>query len=548
MRVQDLENLKDKIQELKTIIKFQEKGQVLQIKSLEEKAIHNKDVINILQNNIRHYYQDWTTAKKHDERTIARACGKNIPLKLATYPSTVEVAREKLRKYIFDRVNVHNVMLHLVRQRGEMLENMQLELDNLLSQQNSSKEELQQLQIIRQLENNIEKTMIKLNTSQNIYSLYIPLLDYLKKELTHYPSQLDTLQNMVLLYQKDLSDMTLMTNEAIKMTEEAKVNMTEMETAFLAERRAREQKLIQQKKLIEKVHSAVIDKHRKTRPLEVGSKSSTWGRQDLECSSLVTSEPLKGKQQDVSESDIEYQAAVTQIVEKVKTAVKCSHLWDIAGRFRAQKNTQENLLQQSKEYEEKRKELEALLQKLDLERAMLKFHQDPNTNRFKKLEEKMKVMLEEEKERLQQENQNLMKSEQMLLNIQLGIDNLFIRLIGITLPSKKGIPTPADIKDSYSKLQFCEKKLLYLIEITKKYADICKEPSQKVRDFLEETTLKEKHNLRITFEDIDDDDGRESFQFPDVDHSYIPSREEIKKESENLIESKSKNIKKGKKK
>ncbi|XP_020837503.1 coiled-coil domain-containing protein 183 isoform X3 [Phascolarctos cinereus] len=494
MRVQDLSNLKDKIQELKTIIKFQEKGRVLQDKSFEEKTVQNKDVINILQNNIRHFYQDWTVAKRYDEWTIARACRKNLPLKLATCRSTTEVAREKLRKYVFDRVNVHNVMLHLVQQRGEMLESMQIELDNLLNQRNSSKEELQQMQIIRQLENNIEKTMIKIDTSQNIYSLYVRLLDYLKK-----------------------------------------VNMAEMETAFLAERKAREQKLTQQKKLIEKIQTTGSDRHRK-------------GRRDLEYSSnLVTAEPLKGKKQDVSKSDTEYQTAVTCVVDKVKSAVQCSHLWDIAGRFLAQKNTQENLLQQTKEYEMKRKELEALLQKLDLERALLKFHQNPNINRFKKLEEKMKEMLEEENERLQLENCNLVKSEQLLLNIQLGIDNLFIRLIGITLPSEKGIPGPADTKDAYSKLQYCEKKLLYLIERTKKYAGVFEESSQKVRDFLEESTLQQTHNVKITFED-GDDDGRESFQFPDVENSYVPSRDEIKKQSENLVETKLRNAKKQKKK
>ena len=36
-------------------------------------------------------------------------------------------------------------------------------------------------QVIRQLENNIEKTVIKITASQNIYLLYVDLLDYLKK-------------------------------------------------------------------------------------------------------------------------------------------------------------------------------------------------------------------------------------------------------------------------------------------------------------------------------------------------------------------------------
>lgn len=36
-------------------------------------------------------------------------------------------------------------------------------------------------QVIRQLENNIEKTTIKITTSQNIHFLYMDLLDHLKK-------------------------------------------------------------------------------------------------------------------------------------------------------------------------------------------------------------------------------------------------------------------------------------------------------------------------------------------------------------------------------
>ncbi|KAM9065332.1 coiled-coil domain-containing protein 183 isoform X2 [Sarcophilus harrisii] len=512
MRVHELENLKDKIQELKTIINFQEKSRLLQTKAFEDKTSQNKDLIHILQKNLRHFQQDWTVAKR--------------------------VAREKLRKYVFDRVNVHNVMLHLVRQRGEMLESMQTELDHLLDQQNYSKEELKQLQMIRQLENNIEKTMIKIDTCQNIYMLYIRLLDYLKNELAHYPQELDKLQHMVVQYQKDLTDMNLMTQEAIKLTEEAKVNMTEMETAFLAERRAREQKLTQQKKMIEKIQSASSEKQRR-------------GRLEMEyTSNLMTPEPVKGKKQSLSKSDMEYQAAVTQIVDKVKNAVQCSHLWDIAGRFLAQKNTQENLLQQTEEYEQKRKELEAQLQKLDLERAVLKFHQSPDVNKidsFKDQEERMKELLEEAKERLELENHKLVKSEQLLLNIELGIDNLFLRLISIPLPSEKGFPSPADSKDAYSKLQYCEKKLIHLIERTKDYVDICEESSQKVKDFLEETTLHQKHNVRIAFEDAYEDET-ESFQFPDVESTFVLSRDDIKKQSDNLIEAKLKNNKRPKKK
>lgn len=46
----------------------------------------------------------------------------------------------------------------------------------------------------------------------------------------------------------------------------------------------------------------------------------------------------------------------------------------------------------------------------------------------------MKSMLEEEEARLQQVHNNITKSQQLLLAIQTGVDNLYIRLIGINLP------------------------------------------------------------------------------------------------------------------
>lgn len=59
------------------------------------------------------------------------------------------MAREKLRKYVFDRVNAHNVLIHLVRCRGQKLESLQLELASLRNQPDATKDELRQLQVPR---------------------------------------------------------------------------------------------------------------------------------------------------------------------------------------------------------------------------------------------------------------------------------------------------------------------------------------------------------------------------------------------------------------
>ncbi|XP_047687327.1 coiled-coil domain-containing protein 183 isoform X1 [Prionailurus viverrinus] len=530
-------DVEGQIQELKTITRLQEQCRALQIQAVKEKTVKNRATLALLHSTIRRGAQDWALAKKYDQQTISKACGKDVPMRLAHCRCSMEVAREKLRKYVFDRVNVHNVLIHLVRRREQKLESMKLELASLRRQPDNTKEEQRLRQVIRQLENNIEKTVIKITASQNIYLLYVDLLDYLKKELASYPTGLDKLQNLVGDYCSELSDMTIMSQDAMMITDEVKMNMRQAEATFIEERRARENRLNQQKKLIDKIHTKeATEKFRR-------------GRRDLDFpSSLMGAETVKGnlkvRKRETSQADIQYQTDVTALVEKVKMAVQCSHLWDIAGRFLAQRTTEENLGLQVEGCERRRVQLEALMKKLEAEETALKFRQPPSSASFKSVEKKMKDMLREEEERLQLAYSNMTKSQKLLLTIQMGIDNLYARLIGITLPTaqKEVLSNTLDVS---SKLAYCEGKLLYLADRLQALSRT-EEVNAKVRDTLESSTLKEKENQRISFEDLEDD-VIETFQFADVDHSYVPSRAEIKRQARRLIEGRLKVAKKKKK-
>ncbi|XP_019495975.1 PREDICTED: coiled-coil domain-containing protein 183 isoform X5 [Hipposideros armiger] len=551
MKMRSEDDVDKQTQELKTITRLQEQCRALQIQAVKEKTVKNRATLALLRKNIRHGIQDGALAKKYDQQTISKACGKDMPTRLAHCRCTMEVAREKLRKHVFDRVNVHNVLLHLVRLRGKQLESKQLELASLQNQPDASKEQLRLLQVIRQLENNIEKTMIKITTSQNIHLLYVELLDYLKKELAGYPTELDKLQNLVVDYCSELSDMTVMSQDAMMITDQVKMNMRQKEATFIEERRARENRLNQQKKLIDKIHTKETnEKYR--------------GRTDLKFSNLMSTETLNVRKRETSKEDIEYQTYLTALVEKVKTTVRCSHLWDITGQFLAQRNTEDNLELQMEDCEERRSQLEALMKKLEAEETLLKFHQTPSSVSFKSIQEKMKDMLGKEEDRLRLAHTNMTKSQKLLLTIQTGIDNLYLRLMGIPLPGAQKEAVPPDSLDVHSKLAYCEGKLLHLANSVQMLSRT-EEVNTKVRDALESSTLKEKQNTRISFEDLEEDiigtvsglgywaaqRGEwmwETFQFADMDQSYVPSRAEIKRQAQQLIEESLKISKKKKKK
>ncbi|TFK00782.1 Coiled-coil domain-containing protein 183 [Platysternon megacephalum] len=537
MKVQRKRDIKQQIRELRAIISLQEQGKKLFAHSTEEKLTQNKGLLSFLRGNVHDKMCTLGVAQKYDQVTISQACWEQKHLKMHLARSTVEAAREKLQNYIFDRMNVHNVLLYEVKRRGGMLEGLQGKLRHLADMEGADRKGQIQLQVIRQLENNIEKMLMKIRTGEKIYYLYLKMVDFLKDELAQLPLQLDVLQHMVEVYQVELKGMRLMAVDATEATEAAKMDMTNMETEFIAERRFRENSLNFQKKQIDRIRvKDASERHRRVQ-----------ARRELNVDFpvLMSRESLKGAKLEASKAQIEHQAQVMSEVDKIKCAVQCSHLWDIAGRFLAQQKTGENLQQQIVECEQKREELEAKLKELELERAELKFHQTPSSVR--KLAEELKKNSEAEEVRLHQVHTQMLKNQELLLSFENGVDNLLIRLCGITVPGHGDIRV--DTSDTYDKLQFCETKLLHLTKVMTNLPsyNFSREENNetyvKVRNFLEESTRNERQNLKISFED-EEDAVRDAFDFADIDHSYVPNRDEIKKQGVRLIETMTKAAKK----
>ncbi|KAG6923656.1 coiled-coil domain containing 183, partial [Chelydra serpentina] len=169
----------------------------------------------------------------------------------------------------------------------------------------------------------------------------------------------------------------------------------------------------------------------------------------------------------------------------------------------------------------------------------------PSSSR--KLEEELKKNLEEEEVRLHQVHTQMLKNQELLLSFENGVDNLLIRLCGITVPGQGD--SRVDTSDTYEKLQFCETKLLHLTKVTTNLPsyNFSREENNetyvKVRNFLEESTRNERQNLKISFED-EEDAVRDAFDFADIDHSYVPNRDEIKRQGARLIETMTKAAKK----
>ncbi|XP_042686074.1 coiled-coil domain-containing protein 183 isoform X1 [Centrocercus urophasianus] len=344
---------------------------------------------------------------------------------------TVQGAREKLRSSIFDRVNACNMLLHEVKQRSQARDALRWQLQQLLDVRINDKRHQEQVQMIRQLENNIEKMHMKIHAGQKVTTLYLALRDVLKKELDYLLLHLELLYTMAGAYHGEVQDRELMASGALKASDITKKDLAMLETRFLAEEEDRHRILSAQKVQTDWLWLKEASK----------KHSRAQARYDLavDFPSLLVQDSALGSLVQATRSQIEHESFVTAEVEKAKAAVQCSRVWDITSRLLAQQKSTAELEQHIRACKEKRRALKDTLQELELKHAKLKFHQPPSAISCRKLEAELRVRLQQEEARLEQAQAQYVRNQELLLQFENGIDNLIIRLHGINVPEQDGL-------------------------------------------------------------------------------------------------------------
>ncbi|XP_030330636.1 coiled-coil domain-containing protein 183-like isoform X2 [Strigops habroptila] len=424
--------------------------------------------------------------------TISEACGAEQPLGIALASKTLEVAQEKLRAEIYDQMNTCNMLLYQVRQRSRAREQLQRRLQQLqIDAQMDAKQH--QVQVVRTLENNIEKMQTKVHAGQKVTALYLVVRDALRKELAHLPLHLDLLSEMAELQHGEVEDMELMALDGLRAARVTKEHMARMETQFLAEGELRHHTLAAQKVPVDRRWL----KEASERLLKAQARHDLAG----DFLSLPAQDPLVAAKLEATKSRLEREDWVMEKMEKAKAAVQCSCLWDIPGRLLAQQKSLVELEQYLTECKEKKQELKKTLKELEMKLDELKFHQPPNTTR--ELAEELGTRLQWEEARLEQRRAQLLRSQEVLLEFENGLDNLFIRLHGITVPGQEDSVKAMGVDE---KLQQCEQKLQYLVQ---RVADLLPyshseddEAFVKVRQLLEKTIANDLQNQKVSLEDM----------------------------------------------
>ncbi|KAM6242114.1 coiled-coil domain-containing protein 183-like [Porphyrio hochstetteri] len=523
--------LSQRVQELQDMTVLREQGRKLFSQACEEKLAETRELLPRLREVVQEDTDalDALRAAPRSKITLAEAC------RAVRARKTFQLGMEKLRAEVYAQARKYDLLQCKVRQQHQTLEDLQRRLQQLKSATADDRQYQRQMQMIHQLENNIEKMVVKDCAAQKMNSLYLATRDVLREELAHLPRHLDLLSGMTETYRRELEDMELTASQAIRAAEAAKVNMVGMQSQFQAERKFRNRSLAALKVPKDRQWlKDAIGKHLKAQARdELGMDLPAWDSQD----------PLVDTNVEAAKAQME-QDALTEQLEKIKAAVQCSLLWDIPIRLQDQHKYSQDRDKYLQEYWEKKRALEETLKELELKQAKLKFSQAPNTTRT--LEEKMLMSLQHEESKLEQMKARLMQNQKLLMQFEDGIDNLAIRLHSVSVPGQKEYVKALGLEE---KLQHCEQKLRYLQQ---RVADLPHDGHMltkrnkafvEVRNLLEKATADDTQNLKVPL-DEGGSSTQDLFEYNEKDRSIVLTREDIKRRGQQLIELKKKSKRK----
>uniref|UniRef100_A0A8B9NGB7 Uncharacterized protein n=1 Tax=Accipiter nisus TaxID=211598 RepID=A0A8B9NGB7_9AVES len=204
----------------------------------------------------------------------------------------IQVAQEKLRAEIYDRVNTCNMLLYQLRQRSRARDELKRQLTrrDLGTRGHPVYPASSLPQAVRRLENNIEKMLTKVCAGQKVTALYLAVRDVLRKVSSsspcHHPTPfpckggelkgLNWCQGAVLVGHPPESASSAGSQRSIlalaatsPFSDMFQGDMAKMETQFLAEREFRYRSLASQK-----VH---IDRHWLKEASERHLRVVSWG-------------------------------------------------------------------------------------------------------------------------------------------------------------------------------------------------------------------------------------------------------------------------------
>ncbi|XP_071780976.1 coiled-coil domain-containing protein 151 [Centroberyx gerrardi] len=528
--------LHDQINEMQRKIQLLEGDRTAYYESSQSSIKKNRETILQLRQDNKRLHRKFAETLAGDEHVIKEAFHNRGLEKDAYRNMSGKAALTVLDQKVLIKMKRLNALKHSTQTHRQQLEELQLQYQRLKPEGSSitqsadirSQKRAEDARNLRVLENNLEKTQLKCQEAEHIMRGYLKLKNHLQEESLSFQGQLDCLEADILKHREEHHNLQVMNNDAQLSKDAAKAELQQQEELLYKERKERERVIACYRKQVEerKAQTEKVDRRAQRVPMQPDELSSEAQR----------STTRMGSEEEKTISTFE------EAFRRIKEATGVTNIQEIAERFVSQGETHKHL-------EELKVENERILLQLKEEKELLNQQfQDMKYSGEAKLSSGQQ-MLEECEQHLQTEQQRCDAAKERLdwlvktlSTVRAGVEHLADKLQHITLSEGSVAQlSPSSEEFVVELLVQCELKLQLLQEELqgKDLAAVMKEMEEeefyariegKLPDYNTRIKLPEDQRLDL----FDEEDESEE------DEADIISREALKRQSQLIIDSKTK--------
>ncbi|XP_029293570.1 LOW QUALITY PROTEIN: coiled-coil domain-containing protein 151 [Cottoperca gobio] len=526
--------LHDQIMEMQRKIQLLEGDRTAYYESSQSTIKKNRESIRQLRQENKRLCRKMAEASAGDENIIKVAFHNRGLEKDAYRNMSGKAALTTLDQRVLSKMKRLNALKHTTQTHKLRLEELKMEYQRkkpaggsgAQSADARTRKKEEDAMRLRALENRLEKTQFKCKEAENIMTNYHKLKSHLQDESLTFQGQLDSLEAEILKHREEFHNMQLMNNNAQLSKEAAKADLQMQEELLYKERKEREHIIASYRKKVEE---------RKAQAEKVDRRRTAMQPDELSSEAQRSSPRMAGEEEKVI-------STFEEAFLRIKEATGVTYIQEIVERFISQKETHQHLEKLKGENEKVLQQLKEQKELLNQQFQDMKYSGEAKLSSDQQMLEECEQQLQAQQQRCEADKERLEWLVKAVGTVRAGVEHLADKLQHITL-SEDTVAEVSPDSDAFvvELITQCELKLQLLHEELrgKDVAAIMKEMEEEEFYVRIEGKLPE-YNTRVK---LHEDQRLDLFDDEDVseeDEADIISREALKRQSQLIIDSKSK--------
>jgi len=398
-----------------------------------------------------------------------------------------------------------------------------------------STENSPQMRQIRVLENRLDKAMIKYNEAQSIRKTYEQIVKRLKEERVGFDNQLAAIERTLKAKEHDYEELLLLSHDAYHAKEMSQAELHRFEQGVMEERNQRDKEVQEKKALVQQRVEMNQRLEQRERMLKQQQDLDRAGELALKTTSAMA-ELAAGMSHTEAEEERQRMQDYEEAFRRIKEATGVSDVNEVIQKFLTQEDTQNNLMNLTRENQNRIEMLNEERRRLKAQVEELKFSSSGNIGRRQVVDD-FELHLTEAANKCERNRGKFERMAKVLINVKAGVDHLADKLANIKLDGESPIEMSDETVEEV--LSQCELKLSKLMSLTHLDSQPGRRQLKIDQAGYEEKMLNKSQSdvrIKLTDQGGDDADEEDDDDFEEEMDEDVWNRKHVKYNSEQILE------------